>query len=190
MPFLPCPHAPQRNQKIALEKDEAELISDLVKRYLKSVYNFALRLVNDREAAEDIAQETFIKTWKNLGRFETGRNFKTWLLTIAHNTAIDWLRKKRVLVFSDFENDNGDNSFVDSIADPTPLPEEMMAQKETGKLLEKALVKLSLLDREILTLHYEQNLTFEEIGQILNQPLNTVKSRHHRALATLRKFLN
>lgn len=186
---MPRSHSSQRSEKITLEKDEAELINDLVKRHLKSVYNFALRFVNDREAAEDVAQETFIKVWKNLEQFETGRDFKTWLLAIAHNTAIDWLRKKHQIVFSDFENGDDDNSFADSISDPAPLPEEIMTRKETGQWLEKALAQLSPQNREILTLHYEQNLTFDEIGEIFNQPLNTVKSRHRRALVTLRKFL-
>jgi len=172
-----------------LEKNEAELMSDLVKRHLKGVYNFVLRMVNDRAVAEDIAQETFIKAWKNLKKFRPGKNFRVWLLAIAHNTAIDWLRKKRQSVFSDFEDITGDNFFVDSIVDSAPLPEEIIERKETGKLLEKALAQLLPIDREILSLHYEQNLTFAEIGEILNQPLNTVKSRYRRALVTLRKLL-
>ena len=71
----------------------------LLKRYLKSVYNFIYRLASDREVAEDLTQETFVKVWKNLRRFDQTKSFKVWIFTIAKNTAYDFLKKKKTIPF-------------------------------------------------------------------------------------------
>lgn len=159
----------------------------LVEYNLKLIYRYALRMTRDVEDAEDITQETFVKLWRNLHKFDLDKNFRTWLLGIAHNTAIDILRKKKDFVFSDFDNEVGD--FSETIVDPTPLPPEIFAQAEQKKLLDNALGQLSPASRETLTLYFESDLTFAEIGTIVNKPLNTVKSQHRRALSALRKIL-
>lgn len=166
---------------------DGEALAKLVEHNLKLIYRYAFRLARDEEDAEDITQETFVKLWRNIGKFDLDKNFRTWLLGIAHNTAIDLLRKKKVFVFSDFDNEGGD--FSETIADLTPLPPEIFARAEQKKLLDDALGQLSPASREILTLYYESDLTFAEIGAILNKSLNTVKSQHRRALQSLRKIL-
>lgn len=94
-----------------MERDDKRLITDaiqgdddafafLVQRHLSAVYNFAYHFAG-KEEADDIAQETFLKIWKNLKKFRPGENFKTWMFAIARNTAIDHMRKKRESVFSD-----------------------------------------------------------------------------------------
>ncbi|MBM2817719.1 MAG: polymerase, sigma-24 subunit, subfamily [Parcubacteria group bacterium] len=172
-----------------LNGDDAA-IAILIDRHIKPVFNFAKRLVGKSEDAEDIAQETFIKMWRNLKKYRQGENFKTWLFTIARNTAIDLLRKKRNFAFSDFEDDKGENALTESLTDTEPLPDEIFAKAEEKKLLEYALDKLSLPHRETILLYYTEHLTFNEIGKILGEPLNTVKSRHRRALIELRKLLD
>jgi RNA polymerase sigma-70 factor (ECF subfamily) len=166
-----------------------EALSMLIKRYIKPIYNFTYRLSGDAGDAEDIAQETFIKVWRHANTFRTNENFKTWLFTIAHRSAIDHLRKKKQLVFSDFTHDDDESSFADSIPDTELLPDELFAKAEEKALIENLVAKLSLPHQEILFLYYTEELTFDEIGKIVGKSLNTVKSQHRRALAQLRKLL-
>ena len=184
-----------------MQRNDQQLIADylngddgaitiLIDRHLKTVFNFTYRLIGKQEEAENIAQETFLKMWRNLKKYRQGENFKTWLFTIARNTAIDWLRKKKSIAFSNFENEKDENAFAESLTDPEPLPDEIFARAEEKTLLDNALKKLSISEREVLLLHYSEHLTFDEIGKILEKSLNTVKSRHRRALIELRQHLN
>lgn len=184
-----------------MEKTDKQLVWDylngdetalniIIRRHLKSVYNFAYRLTGNAPAAEDISQETFVKVWKNIKRYDPNQEFKTWLLAITKNTAIDWTRKRKIFVFSDFETNEGKNLITDFLADPAPLPDKIAGQAEDKKIIGGLLDGLSPSDREIISLRYENSLTFEKIGRILGRPLNTVKSRHRRAIALLKKILN
>ncbi len=171
-----------------LNGDE-EAFSALLHRYLKSLYNFSFRLTNEKAAAEDVAQEAFVKVWKNISKYHIGGNFKTWIFTIARNATIDYLRKKKNIQFSAFESDSGENFFVENLADDAPTPEELFVLAEQKELVSNMLQKVSPAQREVLILHEGENMTFDEIGKILNKPLNTVKSQHRRALIELRKLL-
>ncbi len=184
-----------------MERDDKQLISDyltgnenalhdLIRKYLKALYNFAYRLAGNTEDAEDITQEIFIKVWKNIKRYDQNYSVKTWLFAIARNTTIDWLRKKRDLVFSDFETNEGENILFDTLTDPMPLSDEIIARTEDKKFLNHALSKLPLMYREVIILRYQDGLTFKEIGDIVGKPLDTVKSQHRRALIALRKLLD
>jgi RNA polymerase sigma-70 factor (ECF subfamily) len=164
-------------------------LASLVERNLKLVYRFAFRLARDAHDAEDITQETFVKLWKSLQKFDSDKNFKTWLLSIAHNTAVDVLRKRRGFVFSDFDLPDGGNSIVDTLVDTAPLPPEIFIRAEDKKVLDSALGGLAPQYREVLNLHHEEELTFNEIGIILNKPLNTVKSQYRRAILALQEVL-
>lgn len=183
-----------------MRKDDEQLISEylegdesalavLVDRHLKGVYNFARTLTNDSQAAEDVAQDSFIKAWKHIRRFRRGSNFQTWLFSITRNTAIDWLRQKKALAFSSFENEHGENMLTETLADTAPLQDELIAQAENTALVQVLLTQLDPRYQDVLTLRYSSNLTFEEIGEILQRPLHTVKSQHRRALASLKRLL-
>ncbi len=182
-----------------MERDDKRLIADaiqgdddafafLVQRHLSAVYNFAYHFAG-KEEADDIAQETFLKIWKNLKKFRPEENFKTWMFAIARNTAIDHMRKKRESVFSDFADSEGENFLEDSLADTEALADEIFARAEEKRHLEKQIEELPPLYREALLLRYQSDFTFEEIGLILKKPLHTVKSQHRRALLLLRKSL-
>ena len=160
----------------------------LVARHLQSVYNFTLRFVGAGDA-DDVTQEAFLKAWKSIRKFRRGQSFKTWIFTIARNTALDALRKKKHRPFSDFDRDDGSNAIADSLADTEPLADEVFGRLTDAKVLDAALAKLSPDAREVLLLRYREELTFDEIGKVMHQPLNTVKSRHRRALAALRDIL-
>ena len=183
-----------------MEKNDKQLVLDylsgdetalniIIRRYLKLVYNFAYRLTGRAQDSEDISQETFIKIWKNIKRYDQNKEFKTWLLAIAKNTATDWLRKRKDFVFSHFETAEGKNSIMDFLADSAPMPDKVALQAEDKKFIGELLSQLSPSDREIISFRYDDSLTFEKIGRILSQPLNTIKSRHRRAIIFLRKIL-
>jgi RNA polymerase sigma factor (sigma-70 family) len=158
-------------------------------QYLKPIYNFVCRYLGSSAEAEDITQEVFVKVWRNLKKYRYGSNFKTWIFCIARNTIIDFLRKKKDKPFCNFENESGENILLETLSDPAPLPPEVFEFNNLSSLLSSALDKLNPKDRLILFLHYNDHFTFREIAQTMAEPLNTVKSRHLRAISSLRKLL-
>ncbi|OHA60974.1 MAG: hypothetical protein A2556_02115 [Candidatus Vogelbacteria bacterium RIFOXYD2_FULL_44_9] len=172
----------------SVEEDNLQ-IEAIIKAYLGPVYGFVRRLSGDAFEAEDIAQDVFLKVWKNLDRYDSKQDFKAWLFAIARNTTIDWLRKHRPMLFSSLDQPEGDGDFVDNLIDEEPLPAELFERAELAQVLSEALAQLSLDQRTVILLHVEQDLTFEAISQIAGRPLNTVKSQYRRGLITLRQIL-
>lgn len=170
-------------------KGDGKALEVLIKRYLKSIYNLAFRFTNNQDAAEDIAQETFVKAWKNLKKFKKDRNFKTWLSTIAKNTALDFLKKKKSLPFSAFENENGDNTLLAQLADINPGPSEIFEKKNLAQGLNSAVEKLKPDYRRVLFLYYQGCFNLQEIADLTGESLNTIKSRHRRAIIQLKKLM-
>ncbi len=181
-------HTTDQNLIASYLKGESDALAELFQRYLQSIYNFSYRLVSNAADAEEITQETLLKVWRHLKKYDRKKSFRTWIFTIAHRTAIDWLRKKNPKVFSDFENENKENPIVDTLADSGPLPDILASRAGDRAWLEQAIAQLNPGDREILTLHYQNGLTFDEISAIVGKPLNTVKSQHRRALLKLRAW--
>ncbi len=182
---------PERDNEIIakiLSGDE-DATAEIVKIYLQPVYNFVYRLVNDRDTAEDLTQETFLKAWKNLKRFDRNKKFKTWLFTIAKNTAFDHLKKKKEIPFSAFTDEEEDN-FLENIPDEEILPDEIMERSDLAEELDAILQKLPPHYRAILLLRYKEDLTLHEISEIEGEPYNTIKSRHQRGLAKLKTLIN
>ncbi|MFZ1987564.1 MAG: sigma-70 family RNA polymerase sigma factor [Minisyncoccia bacterium] len=174
------------------KEDDTAAFETLVSRYVPSVFNFSARFSGNTILAEDITQETFIKVWKNLRRFDEDRPFKPWVFQIARNTATDMLRKKEPLSFSQLmsrsKKEDAD-TFEETIADEEALPDELFERKEIQAEVLSALQKLSQRDRAVLLLRYEEALSFDDIALTMNAPMNTVKSWHRRALARLKEIL-
>ena len=169
-----------------------EAFKNLINKYTSSLYNFSARMVNKNDAS-DIVQEIFIKVWKNINRFDEQKaSFKTWIFAIARNTITDFLRKKRNVLFSEIEKNNNEenNSFEENIPDEEILPDVALEKLQDKEFLNDILNKLDNNSREVLILHYQEEMTFDEIGKILNKPLNTVKSQHRRAILELKKRLS
>ena len=171
-----------------LEGDE-ESLKILVKRYLKPIYSFVYRFIGDNHNAEDITQEVFIKVWRNLKKFNQQKNFKTWIFSIAKNTSIDWLKKKKTVPFSNFENQKGENTLIKTLTDPAPLPNELLERADISQMLTSVIEKLSLKYRMVLFLRYNDHFNFREIAEALGEPLHTIKTRHGRAIKMLKKLL-
>lgn len=166
---------------------QTDALDTVVNRYLKIVYTFIYRLVNDQDTASELSQITFIKVWQKLNYFDQTKNFKTWLLTIAKNTALDHLRKKKVLIFSQLADNDLESS--QTLIDQAPLPSDLFEQAELGRELELYLNQLATEDKIIILLHHENDLSLTAIADLLGKPPNTVKSRYRRALAKVRTLL-
>ena len=163
----------------------------LIDRYTPIAYNYVRRLCGNDEEASDITQDSIIKMWRNIGSFKKEKgSFKTWIWKIIRNTTFDALRKRphANIAFSAFDKEEG-NAITDNLASEGPLQNEMFAHAEDVATLEIAMQKLSPQARDVLLLRYQEGLTFEEIGTTLNKPLNTVKSRHHRAIKSLKDII-
>jgi RNA polymerase sigma-70 factor (ECF subfamily) len=156
----------------------------LITRYFDMIYRYAYRFVNNTAAAEDIVQETFIKVWKYNSSHAKGAMVKPWLFRIAHNTAIDYIRKKKLVNFSELQMEE-EVEFPDTNTD---ILEESIAREAREKLT-ATLETLPARYREILVLRAEEQLTFEEIGEVLGKPVNTVKSLYRRGLLLLKETL-
>lgn len=162
-------------------------IKELVEKYTPQIYNFVRRFVGVSEA-DDITQEVFIKIWKNLKKFNKDKSsFKTWIFTIARNTVIDFMRKRKIVLFSSLNSE--ENNFEETIEDETILPDEALQKLQDVDLLNSLLEKLPEQYQTVLILHYQEEMTFDEISQVLKKPINTVKSHHHRALQQLREMI-
>ncbi len=171
-----------------LRGDEAALEA-LVKRYLPLVYGFATRYTGNPDNAADIAQETFVKVWKNIRKFDQKRSFKSWIFTIAKNTALDWLKKKKEPPFSAFETNEGENP-LENIADTLVLSSIAIDQKILAAKMDVVIQNLPKHYHTVVTLREKEQLSFREIAKKLHAPLNTVKSRYRRALHILKGSLN
>ncbi len=172
-----------------LKDSDETALNQLIQRYLKPVYNFLLRSGCRPSEADDLAQDTFVKAWLKLKTYDQTRNFKTWIFTIAKNTFLDTFKKKQPLLFSDLEDKDSGKEFLDDVADDMPLPDQIMQSAEAAKVLENVLQTLSPKSRMVMQLHYAEGLTLAESAEILKEPVDTVKSRHRRALLKLRETL-
>jgi len=168
-----------------LEGDDAAF-EHLVTKYLRPIYNFLYRLIGETAALDDLTQETFIKTWKNIHRFDRSKNFRIWLFAIAKNTAYDFLRKKKTIPFSYYANAEGNNK-LERIPDSGLSPSELAERKDSVLEWQKILREIPIHHRAILLLRYKQNFSLKEISVIMDKPYNTIKSRHNRILKHLKK---
>lgn len=151
----------------------------LVERYQNAVYHLCYRMLGTSTEAEDAAQETFIRAYNAIERYDTSRKFSTWLLSIATNYCIDQLRKRRLFTIS-FE----DMPFFD-LAESGPGPEGAMLMDERQRQVRHLLRSLSETDRAAVVLRYWYDYSYEEIADVLNLTNSAVKSRLHRARLAL-----
>jgi RNA polymerase sigma-70 factor (ECF subfamily) len=155
----------------------------LVNRYQSYVFTLALRFTKNREDAEEVSQDIFIKAYRSLADFRGASKFSTWLYTIVNNTCITFLRKKRLQTHS------LDNEGVFEVADSldSGLRANMVEQKSKVAMVHNAINMLNPDDAEIITLFYKSEQSLEEISQILGLETNTAKVRLHRARTRLKE---
>jgi RNA polymerase sigma-70 factor, ECF subfamily len=172
---------------------DAEAINELINRHGQRLYGFLVRQTGSRDRAEDVYQEVFLRVIKAAPRFKPNSHFTAWLYTIARNIIIDEARKNKHRKTESLDQSFGDASSItklDLIPDKGPNPEENLRGIELANALEEGISKLSKEQREVLLLRERVGLSFKEIANVTDTPLNTVKTRMHYALGHLRKGLS
>ncbi len=166
--------------------NEEEAIIELLKRYEKSLFLFIRRFSFSNDESADILQNIFIKIWKGSGKFDNKRaGAKTFIWTIARNTIYDALRKKRLFIENEYDNDE----MLENVTDSTNIFSSIL-KKEEEENVKKLIKELNANEQTIFSLYYGEDMTFKEIGEILGKSVNTVKSVHLRAIKKLRTMLH
>ncbi len=159
--------------------------AELVRRHQRFVFTLALRFSKNREDAEEIAQDCFIKAYRSLPAFQKQSKFSTWLYTIVYTTAMTFLRKKRV----DTDSIDDENTYIQLENHSSELKNNMAESKSRSYYLQQAITQLLPDDAAIITLFYMGEQSLEEIGQTLNIEANTVKVKLFRARQRLKEKL-
>lgn len=162
---------------------DQQAYAGLVNRYQNYVFTLALRMVKNREDAEEVAQDSFIKAYKYLADFKGNSKFSTWLYTIVNNTGISFLRKKKLEIYS------LDNEKVFEMAEnrDSGFTANLVEQKSKLNMVNKAIAMLNPDDAEVITLFYKAEQSLEEIAGILGLEANTAKVRLYRARTRLKE---
>ena len=163
----------------------------LVERYQQPVLGLVLRIVRDRGLAEDLSQETFIKAFRALETFQVERKFSSWLFKIAHNSAIDALRRRRLDTIPLETPDPDSPDLLDCLpGSAIDSPDTVLRGRNLGEALGAAVAQLRPEHRSVVQLRFIQGLAYEEIADVLELPLGTVKTHLHRARKKLVAILS
>ncbi|MDX1501668.1 MAG: sigma-70 family RNA polymerase sigma factor [Thermoanaerobaculia bacterium] len=163
--------------------------AELVHRYQRPVFSILLRMVRDRTAAEDLAQETFIKALNALDSFQQERKFSSWLFKIAHNRAIDHLRRASPESVPLETQDEALDPLAVLAAPEAERPDRAAGRLDLRRAFQQSLARLRPSYREVVVLRFQEGLSYEEIAEVCDLPMGTVKTHLHRARKALAKEL-
>ncbi len=169
---------------------EQQAYAEILKKYRAPLYNLLYRMVRNKIETEDLVQEAFIKAFSSLASFNDDYAFSTWLYRIAINNCIDHFRKKKLKTLSidkPITMKNGD--IKREFSDGTYRPDKSLLSKEKDKIIDDAIECLPPKYRTPIVLRHKEDKSYEEISQIMNIPLGTVKARIFRAREMLKKQL-
>ena len=158
---------------------------ELVRRYQRPITGYVYRMLNNYDASLDVTQEVFIKVYNSLEKYSSDYKFSTWLYRIAHNAAIDYMRRNSVNQQS-LETENADGSFQLQIESSQPTPEQERERSEWRTEIDSVVKCLPTVYRELILLRHTQDLSYDEIAEVTNLPLGTVKNRLFRAREMMR----
>ncbi|CAA9370729.1 sigma-70 family RNA polymerase sigma factor [Longimicrobium sp.] len=167
---------------------------ELLDRYQRPVFSIIFRMIRDREQAEDLAQETFVRVFNHIGRYDPRYKFSSWIFKIATNLTIDWIRRKELKTVSidgsrnAVTSDEMEASAI-TIVSEDENPEELLEAKELGEEIEQAIGKLRPEYRAAILLRHVEGREYQEIAEIMALPLGTVKTYIHRGRNELRDTL-
>ncbi|MCC3359363.1 RNA polymerase sigma factor SigW [Bacillus sp. REN16] len=163
---------------------------EIVEFYKDKVFQICYRMLGNRHEAEDIAQEAFIRAYVNIHSYDLNKKFSTWLYRIATNLSIDRIRKKKPDYYLDAELAGSDGlTMYSQVAADTALPEDELETMELQELIQAEILKLPDKYRSVIVLKYIEEFSLKEIGEILDLPVGTVKTRIHRGREALRNQL-
>ncbi|HEV8410879.1 MAG TPA: sigma-70 family RNA polymerase sigma factor [Gemmatimonadaceae bacterium] len=163
---------------------ETRTFDVLVERYQTRLLNFVYRIVGDRERAEDLVQEVFVRVYRHLGRFDRSKKFSTWIYTIASNLAKNELRNRSrnpLVLFTSMTKGWEDEERPLEFEDPSSRPDDLFRKRHVRELVESSVAQLPTHHREVFMLREIEGRSYEEIAEITHCNLGTVKSRLNRA---------
>lgn len=176
---------------VRAREGDQKAYADLMQRYKDSIYFMVLKMVNNREDAMDLTVETFAKAFEKLDKYQPEFAFSTWLFRVATNNCIDFIRKKKLNTMSihGMTNDDGEEKQLDIKSDVLN-PEESSIKKQQTQELRMLIESLPSRYRNLITLRYFDELSYEEIAVQLDLPLGTVKAQLFRARFLLGNIIN
>jgi RNA polymerase sigma-70 factor (ECF subfamily) len=175
---------------VRARRGEQSAFAELLRRYRAPVFNLCLRMLKNRDDAEDLTQDVFIKVFSMLERYDDRYAFRSWVFKIAANQCIDFIRKNRVKLLRLDEPVHYRGEEIErQLPDEAPAPDEELHRREVGSLLRELTDELPPHYRAIIVLRHQEQLSYEEIAEMLELPLGTVKARIHRARAMMKEKL-
>jgi len=174
-----------------LKRRDAGLIDELIIRYQHRLLRYLLFLTGNRELAEDLFQDVWMRVLVRGAQFNGQARFETWLFTIARNLVIDHRRKRTMASLDELVESGGedDRPMSFEVADGEPTPFDRFSSLENREHIATALLELDTLHREVLVLRFHEEMSLEEIAKVTRAPLSTVKSRLYRGLAMMKPRL-
>ena len=172
------------------QRGDADAFEQLLLEHQKNVYNLCYRMAGNPDDAMDLSQETFLRAWRCLDQYQFASAFSTWLYRLCSNICIDFLRRRRrqQTVPLTFEDADGEEQTY-AVPDAQPLPEEQVELKLTRETLAAAMAQLLPEHRAVLQLRVVNEMSYEQIADVLDIQIGTVKSRLSRARNQLKKIL-
>ena len=171
-----------------LKRHDAELLDRLIVQYQHRLLRYLLFLTGDRELADDVFQETWMRVLTRGSQYNGTARFDTWLFTVARNMLIDLRRKRTMVSLEELCTADGEE-YTFEIPSHEPNPFENYRSQEESRKVSAALLTLDPLHREVLVLRFHEDLSLEEISAVTRSPLSTVKSRLYRGIAALKPRL-
>jgi RNA polymerase sigma factor, sigma-70 family len=175
----------------AILNGQHQFFGKIQKKYKRMITAVIRRVVSNELDIEDLVQETFIKAYNALGSYDQRYSFSSWLVKIATNHAIDFLRKRKLetISISTHSIENDEDDFIIQIPDTNLLPDQNLSQKELANTIQSILEKMPENFRQIIILRFQQEMDYNEIAQKLSIPLGTVKATLFRAKKMLSALL-
>lgn len=175
------------SEAIRLRSGDLDALTALMERYQHRLYRYLLRMVSCPCASEDLFQQTWLRVMERIQKYDPRRNFEGWLFSVAHNLAIDHLRRRRPQSL-DAPSASGERPSDRAQSERTGALDGLLV-RERAQCLLKAVAELPAPFREVLALRFEDEMKLEEIAEALALPIGTVKTRLHRAMKALRQSL-
>ncbi|GIP41403.1 ECF RNA polymerase sigma factor SigW [Paenibacillus sp. J31TS4] len=172
-------------------KGDRSAFAELVDMYKDKIYHLAFRMLSQSQTAEDIVQETFLRVYRNLDRYDESQKFSTWIYRIATNLCIDQLRKRKPSYSPDAEMPDGEGAdWYSLLPSEEATPEDQIMLSETQLQIREAIQSLPEKYKSVVILRYLHDMSLQEIGDVLDMPVTTVKTRVHRGREFLRNKLD
>ncbi|HRY82701.1 MAG TPA: RNA polymerase sigma factor [Candidatus Moranbacteria bacterium] len=171
-----------------VRSSDQERYGEIIERYQGKLFAYLFRLIGSKEEVQDILQDVFIKAYKNLMSFDAERKFSSWIYRIAHNEAVNYIKRKSIKRFIPWEDISATKDKIE-MASFEEGAEKAWIRKETGEEVNLAMDRLPLKYKQILVLRYYSDKSYEEISEILGKPVNTVGTLISRAKKKLSEEL-